>query len=60
MRRDPVEQAWMQGFDAGSRLLPSSGNPFRSGSELREAWFDGWCNGNDPDPEEADRKLISA
>ena len=49
MNGDRVEQAWTQGFEAGNRLLPSSSNPFRSGSDLHEAWFDGWCSGSEPD-----------
>ncbi len=49
MRRVSIEQAWMQGFDAGNRLLPSMGNPYKGGSDLHEAWFDGWCNGREPD-----------
>ncbi len=49
MARDPVEQAWTQGFDAGTRLLPSSSNPYHVSGTLHEAWFDGWCNGSDPD-----------
>jgi ribosome modulation factor len=49
MRRERVEQAWMQGFNAGNRLLPSSSNPYKDGDDLHEAWFDGWCNGREPD-----------
>ena len=49
MRKVSIEQAWMQGFDAGSRLLSSMGNPYKGGSDLHEAWFDGWCNGREPD-----------
>ena len=49
MRRDRVEQAWMQGFDAGNRLLTSETNPYRDGRDLHEAWFDGWCNGRELD-----------
>jgi ribosome modulation factor len=49
MRRERVEQAWMQGFDAANRLLPSNSNPYREGGDLHEAWFDGWCNGREPD-----------
>ena len=60
MRRDPVEQAWTQGFEAGTRLLPSSSNPYTVGSDLHEAWFDGWCHGSDPDLEEAESSQISA
>ena len=52
MGKDRVAQAWTQGFDAGTRLLPSSGNPYTGGSDLHEAWFDGWCHGSEPDQED--------
>jgi ribosome modulation factor len=46
-----VEQAWIQGFEAGARLLPSTSNPYKVGADLHEAWFDGWCSGSEPDLE---------
>lgn len=46
-----VPQAWGQGFDVGARLLPSSGNPYKIGTDRHEAWFDGWCNASEPDAE---------
>ena len=49
MTREPIEQAWTQGFETAHRLLPSSSNPYRIGSDLHEAWFDGWCNGRELD-----------
>jgi ribosome modulation factor len=49
MPRDLVVQAWMKGFEAGSKLLSWSHNPFKDGGELHEAWYDGWCNGHEPD-----------
>ena len=60
MRRDPIEQAWSQGFDAGTRLLPSGSNPHKDGGDLHEAWFDGWCNGSEPDVEEMERSKLDA
>ena len=60
MTRDPVEQAWTQGFETAHRLLPSSSNPYRIGSDLHEAWFDGWCNGSEPDVEEMERSKLDA
>jgi hypothetical protein len=60
MPRVTVAQAWLQGFDVGTRLMPSSINPYKPGGNLHEAWFDGWCNGNEPDQEMGERKPISA
>lgn len=60
MVRDLVAVAWMQGFDAGTRLLPSSSNPYKVGGNLHEAWFDGWCNGSELDQEKPERSEISA
>ena len=60
MRRELVERAWLLGFEAGARLLPSTTNPHKVGSDLHEAWFDGWCRGSDPDLEETDRREVSA
>ncbi len=58
--RDPIEIAWTLGFEAGNRLLPSGSNPFKIGSSRHEAWFDGWCNGSDPDLEGVHRSKASA
>ena len=54
MRKETEAQAWTRGFEAGSRLLPSDSNPYKVGTELYEAWADGWCQGSDPDLEEVD------
>lgn len=55
MQRALTEQAWSQGFDAGTRLLPSSRNPYKVGSDRHEAWFDGWCGGSQPDLDETEQ-----
>ena len=52
MRKETGAQAWNKGFEAGGRLLPSHSNPYKVGSDLHEAWFDGWSQGCDPDLEE--------
>lgn len=52
MRKEVEAQAWTKGFEAGGRLLPSSSNPYKVGSDLHEAWFDGWSQGSAPDLEE--------
>ena len=52
MRNETEAQAWNKGFDAGGRLLPPDRNPYKVGSDLHEAWFDGWSQGSDPDLEE--------
>jgi ribosome modulation factor len=52
LQRETEAQAWSKGFEAGGRLLPSHSNPYKVGSDLHEAWFDGWSQGSDPDPEE--------
>ncbi len=60
MPRELVERAWLQGFEAGARLLPPSSNPHKVGGDLHQAWSDGWCQGSDPDLEEPERSRTSA
>ncbi len=60
MTRDLVVQAWEQGFDAGTRLLPASRNPYRIDTKFHEAWDEGWRKGGEPELEDAERNEFGA